>query len=148
MAKLTLSLGSNEGAREQLLERAVKRLATALGPVVYRSPVLETPPWGGIPQPAFLNLVVVVATPVPLRGPGIPAELHRILTITQGIETELGRVRTLRWGARTLDIDLIFADDLRYEDARISLPHPWWAHRSFVTDLLPPPPEWKPPYSR
>ena len=138
MAKLTLSLGSNEGNRNQYLQDAREALAGRLGPVVYASDIAITPPWGPVSQGDFLNQVLVLHIDTPVRGTGIAERLHAILDITQDIERQYGRQRDQRWGPRTLDIDLVFLDDLTYEDERISLPHPWWLHRSFVRDLLPP----------
>ncbi|THH41584.1 2-amino-4-hydroxy-6-hydroxymethyldihydropteridine diphosphokinase [Neolewinella litorea] len=146
MAKLTLSIGSNLGNREEILARARKALTAVLGPIRYASPVLETPPWGKEDQPSFLNQLLVVETAANLSGKGIRDELHRLLSSTQEIENKLGRQRDLHWGPRTIDIDLIFVDDLLYEDERISLPHPWWKQRSFVTDLLPDDHQYAPRY--
>ena len=137
MAKLTLSLGSNLGDRRQLLTRAREELQRQLGPVLYASQIVSNPPWGPVPQGDYLNQVVVLAVDVPLSGPGIANALHRILDVTQSIEHAAGRLRDRRWGPRTLDIDVIFLEDIMYEDARLSIPHPWWYHRSFVRDLLP-----------
>lgn len=148
MAKLTLSIGSNLGNREENLSRARAGLAAGLGDVVYTSPVRETPPWGLADQPSFLNQIVVVETLLPLIGPQIRESLHHILSFTQELEAKLGRERKTRWGPRTIDIDLIFAGDVLYEDDRISLPHPWWHARSFVTDLLPTDPRFAPRYFR
>lgn len=142
MAKLTLSLGSNLGDRTRHLAGAREKLAARLGPLIYLSPIIETPAWGNTAQPAFLNQVTVLKltspTPDELRGDNVRITLHRILDTTQSIEQALGRKRELHWGPRTIDIDLIFLDDLRYEDVRISLPHPWWQQRDFVTTILPP----------
>ncbi|NJB85232.1 2-amino-4-hydroxy-6-hydroxymethyldihydropteridine diphosphokinase [Lewinella marina] len=137
MAKLTLSIGSNLGNRDEHLKNAREALSRRLGLIHYASPVVETAPWGMTDQPAFLNQLLVVETNARLRGTSIRPELHRLLKETQQIEEELGRERDLHWGPRTVDIDLIFADDVIYEDERISLPHPWWRQRAFVTDLLP-----------
>ncbi|MGB3801965.1 MAG: 2-amino-4-hydroxy-6-hydroxymethyldihydropteridine diphosphokinase [Lewinella sp.] len=138
MAKLTLSLGSNEGNREEHLQFAREQLAGRLGSVHYASPIVSTPPWGMTEQSDFLNQVIVlIARPVS-SGQTVAAYLHALLDTTQAIERERGRKRRIHWGPRTLDIDLIFVDDLIYEDERISLPHPWWRQRAFVRDLLPP----------
>ncbi|PPK86356.1 2-amino-4-hydroxy-6-hydroxymethyldihydropteridine diphosphokinase [Neolewinella xylanilytica] len=137
VAKLTLSLGSNLGNRDQYLAQARERLSAALGQVVYASDVITTPPWGLLAQQDFRNQVLVIDLGFPTASGGIREQLHRILEVTQTIECDLERVRHHKWGPRTLDIDIIFVDDLIYEDERISLPHPWWWYRSFVKDLLP-----------
>ena len=138
MAKLTLSLGSNLGDRRRFLADARRELGRQLGPLVYTSTLVRNPPWGPVPQEDFLNQVIVLSVEASLSGPPLPADLHRILDITQAIETRAGRQRDVRWGPRTLDIDLIFLEDIIYEDERLSLPHPWWWQRGFVRDLLPP----------
>ena len=138
MAKLTLSLGSNQGDRHELLSAARTELTNRLGPLSYRSAIIETKAWGNAHQPSFLNQLVLCNLPLRTSSPIEPTYLHELLDITQCIEADLGRVRRQPWGPRTIDIDLIFLDDVRYEDPRLSLPHPWWRQRSFVTDLLPP----------
>ena len=138
MAKLTLSLGSNRGDRHALLATARNELAGRLGPLSFQSAVIETEAWGNTQQAGFLNQLVICRIPHLITERVQPVVLHRLLDITQSIETALGRVRRRPWGPRTMDIDLIFLDDVRYEDHRISLPHPWWRQRAFVTDLLPP----------
>ncbi|CAH1000509.1 Bifunctional folate synthesis protein [Neolewinella maritima] len=137
MAKLTLSLGSNLGDRTAHLAAARTQLAASLGGLIYESAIIETAAWGNTQQPDFLNQLVICDIHSLNESTALTYQLHHILDITQGIEHALGRVRSVHWGARTIDIDLIFLDELRYEDARLSLPHPWWRQRRFVTDLLP-----------
>ena len=142
MAKLTLSIGSNLGDRDDFLRRARNLLGERLGPLVYESEIVETAAWGNTAQAAFLNQVVVVdlalhAGAGPIAGSKVREVLHAILDITQAIERELGRERKEHWGPRTVDVDLIFLDDISWEDERVSLPHPWWRERGFVVDLLP-----------
>lgn len=137
VAKLTLSTGSNLGDRSRTLGEALRRLSGAFGPPDFVSPTVETPAWGNTDQPDFLNQVSVFSLHLRLEGEAIRNELHRILEVTQEIEAGLGRRREVRWAARTIDIDLIFLDDIVYEDERVSLPHPWWRHRPFVFDLIP-----------
>ena len=146
--QLTLALGSNLGDRAVYLLRARSLVEANLGPVTYASEVIETPAWGVTDQPDFLNQVLVVdisewsAAPLPhpaapASAPPIAAMLHRLLDACQAIEKELDRVRKSDWGPRTVDLDLIFVDEVRWEDARLSLPHPWWEERAFVRELLP-----------
>ncbi len=137
MAKLTLSLGSNLGDRAHFLQEARRLLSERLGPLVYESKLLGTPAWGNVDQPSFLNQVVVVCLPNRDPASTMSIYLHGILAVTQQVEAALGRVRKEPWGPRTMDIDLIFLDDLLYEDERLSLPHPWWRERDFVVKLLP-----------
>lgn len=135
MAKLTLSLGSNLGNRRQYLAEARNAIIAEIGPLAFESEIVITPAWGLHDQPDYLNQLLVVLADAPDRD--LPGALHHILDLTQEIEQRLGRERKLHWGPRTIDIDLIFYDDVRYEDERLSLPHPWWRARAFVTDLLP-----------
>ncbi|MBB4078185.1 2-amino-4-hydroxy-6-hydroxymethyldihydropteridine diphosphokinase [Lewinella aquimaris] len=137
MAKLTLSTGSNVGDRQFYLAEARSLLGQRLGEILFASEVRETEAWGYTDQSPFLNQLLILESPVAVSGEAIRHDLHRVLDVTQQIEHELGRTRDLSWGPRTLDIDLIFVDDLRYEDERISLPHPWWRRRPFVRELLP-----------
>ena len=140
MANLLLSLGSNLGSSLDYLERARSQLATQLGPLRYASAVIHTAPWGKTDQADFHNQVIVVSVSgKQLRSASIRKDLHALLDAVQAIEHGLGRRRDVHWGPRTIDIDILALDDLRYEDERLSLPHPWWQARNFVTDLLPPP---------
>ncbi|WP_420460203.1 2-amino-4-hydroxy-6-hydroxymethyldihydropteridine diphosphokinase [Neolewinella sp.] len=138
MAKLTLSLGSNLGARSNALAAAREAIDLRLGTITYRSAIIETKAWGNTHQPEFLNQLITCSLGAFGETAIEPTYLHRVLDTTQSIEAQLGRVRDQPWGPRTIDIDLIFLDDIRYEDHRLSLPHPWWRQRAFVTDLLPP----------
>ncbi len=134
---LTLALGANLGNPASTLAAARRAISEHIGPIIAASTLLQTPAWGVTDQPDFLNQVVVVSIiidlPLPLR-----ARLHHLLDITQAIEQDLGLDRTTKthWGPRVVDIDIIFLDDLRYEDERISLPHPWWQVRDFVGGLI------------
>ena len=132
---VTLALGTNLGDRAGLLAAARVLVEARIGPIVAASSELENPAWGLTDQPDFLNQVIVVhygLTPPPLRP-----QLHRLLDLTQAIELELGRTRKQHWGPRSCDVDIVFVGDLRYEDERLSLPHPWWRERDFVRGLLP-----------
>lgn len=158
---LTLALGTNLGDRHQILADTRRLIGERIGPLVYESATLETKAWGVEDQPDFLNQVIVVdgtafggtvlssgtATSGPPASRGesadagagnvsVRAMLHRLLDLTQAIEAELGRERKNQWGPRTCDIDIVFVDDLRYEDERISLPHPWWEARGFVGGII------------
>jgi 2-amino-4-hydroxy-6-hydroxymethyldihydropteridine diphosphokinase len=122
-----LGLGSNLGDREGTLREAIRHLdSLSATHVLTVSSVIETPPWGYINQPAFLNMAVQITT-------SLTPEV--LLAALQKIETTLGRVRSEKWGPRTLDIDiLVYADEER-NSATLSIPHPWLTNRRFV--LLP-----------
>jgi 2-amino-4-hydroxy-6-hydroxymethyldihydropteridine diphosphokinase len=121
---VVLALGSNLGDRLANLERGVQLLGagTGLDDVVV-SPVYETAPVGGPGQPDYLNAVLMAVTSLPPR-----AVLDRGLAA----ENALHRVRDLRWGPRTLDVDVIVYDDVVSEDPRLTLPHPRAHERAFV----------------
>jgi 2-amino-4-hydroxy-6-hydroxymethyldihydropteridine diphosphokinase len=123
VTRVVLALGSNLDDRLALLQSAVDRLATTPGVSVRAvSSVYETDPVGP-EQPDYLNAVVVVDTSLS------PAEL---LAVTQGIETALGRVRAERWGARTIDVDVIDYAGVVSDDPALTLPHPRALERAFV----------------
>ena len=123
-----LNLGANLGDAADTLDQAVAALDRHPDiTVTARSSLFRTAPWGGVEQDDFLNLGVLVSTTLPA------AEL---LSVAQGIEVACGRTRELRWGPRTLDIDLIrFGDEeaeLRSQTLRLTLPHPRAHERAFV----------------
>lgn len=127
-SRVVIAMGSNLGDSFQTLHDAAVQLL-ALIDVSAVSPVVETDPVGGPEQAAYLNAVVVGTTHVP------PAALLRYL---HDIEREHGRTREVRWGARTLDLDLIqygdpvFDTDTRLDGPAITLPHPRAHERAFV----------------
>lgn len=139
-----VALGSNLGDRNETLSRALSLLTEAPGiTAVIPSPIYETPPVGVTNQPPFLNMVAGVETTLS------PEELMALLLET---EQEMGRTRTVRWGPRIIDLDLLFFEQEKRQTATLTLPHPRWAERTFVTiplkDLLAHPafnrPVWKP----
>jgi 2-amino-4-hydroxy-6-hydroxymethyldihydropteridine diphosphokinase len=123
--RVALALGANLGEREATLLAAVAEIAAADGvEVVAISPVYETDPVGGpTDQPAYLNAVIVADTV--LDPPGVLALAHRV-------EDAHGRVRVERWGARTLDVDVLAVDALTSDDPVLTLPHPRAHERAFV----------------
>jgi 2-amino-4-hydroxy-6-hydroxymethyldihydropteridine diphosphokinase len=125
--QLVLALGSNLGDRLATLQAGIDDLADvpdiALRAV---SAVFETSPVGGPDQPDYLNAVLLAGSTLPCR---------EILRCTQAAEQAQGRVRTLRWGPRTLDIDIIACGDEISDDPELTLPHPRAHERAFV--LLP-----------
>lgn len=124
MSTAYLGLGGNVGDRLRSLTDAVWSLNTEPGLCVEKaSSVYETKPVGVIDQPDFLNLVVQVRTELSARD---------LLARCLQIETTLGRVRTLRWGPRTIDIDLLWYDGQTVDEPDLVLPHPRMASRAFV----------------
>ncbi|ABI78286.1 2-amino-4-hydroxy-6-hydroxymethyldihydropteridine pyrophosphokinase [Hyphomonas neptunium ATCC 15444] len=124
MAEAALGLGSNLGDREAHLSGAVRALEAWGGVrVTAISSLWETPPWGIEGQPHFLNACVLIETSL------TPIE---VLDACLAIERDHGRERSLRWGPRTLDMDVLYYDDVEMADERLILPHPRMLLRSFV----------------
>jgi 2-amino-4-hydroxy-6-hydroxymethyldihydropteridine diphosphokinase len=122
--RAVLALGSNLGHRFDTLQAAVDVIVDTPGvEVVAASPVYETKPVGGPPQPDYLNAVLVLRTALP------PTLL---LERAHAVEQALHRVREERWAARTVDVDVIVYDDLRSDDPNLTLPHPRAHLRAFV----------------
>jgi 2-amino-4-hydroxy-6-hydroxymethyldihydropteridine diphosphokinase len=119
-----LGLGSNLGDRLANLQLAVDAVARVPGVVLRAvSRVYETAPVGGPPQDAYLNAVVLIDTNL------IEEELlHRC----QQIEELAERVRTERWGPRTLDVDILLVENTRCEGPELTIPHPRMWERGFV----------------
>lgn len=123
-----LSLGANLGARAQALREALRRLAQLPGTRLSRaSSFYETAPWGKTDQPPFLNGAACLSTRLAPEA---------LLAACQEIERALGRVRHEHWGARTLDIDLVYGvrggQVVRAATPRLTLPHPYLLERAFV----------------
>ncbi|MFF5208454.1 2-amino-4-hydroxy-6-hydroxymethyldihydropteridine diphosphokinase [Streptosporangium sp. NPDC000396] len=122
--KVVLALGSNLGDRFDTLQGAVDSLFDAPGlEFVAVSPVYETDPVGGPDQGPYLNAVVIAQTSL---------EPQTLLERAQSVENAFGRVRVERWGARTLDVDLITVGDVVSDDPELTLPHPRAHERAFV----------------
>ena len=122
-----LGIGSNLGDRLTNLQGAVDALQAEPGlRVTGSSRVWETVPVGGPPQPDYLNAVLRIETDLSARD---------LLEVAHRVESRLGRVRTERWGARTIDVDILLFDDERIEEPDLVVPHPRMAQRAFV--LLP-----------
>ena len=119
-----IALGSNLGDRAAYLRFGLERLSN----VVAQSQVFETDPVGGPEnQGPYLNMAAVVDTDLDPF-----ALLRRLLQI----EAEAQRVRKVRWGPRTLDLDLLFYDDYAIESEELTVPHPRFAERRFVLEPL------------
>jgi 2-amino-4-hydroxy-6-hydroxymethyldihydropteridine diphosphokinase len=129
VSRAVLSLGANLGDRAGAIRAAITALKD--DGLVARSTLYETPPWGPVEQPPYLNAVVVV------RG---PRDAAGWLARAHELEQAAGRTREVRWGPRTLDVDVVAVteDDgtpVVSDDPRLTLPHPRAHERAFV--LLP-----------
>lgn len=121
MTGAVLSIGSNLGDRLGHLRSAVRGLA---GVLVAASPVYETAPWGVTDQPDFLNAVLLVRAE--------DSDAWGWLARAQALENAAGRVRTLRWGPRTLDVDVVAVDGVRLNTPELTVPHPGAHERATV----------------
>ena len=119
MVRAFLGLGSNIGDRRTILREAVG----AIPDLVAVSPVYETDPVGGPEQDPYYNIVVELDT---ARSPG------QLLELCRDLEQAAGRVRRIRWGPRTLDVDVLLAGDERVDTVDLTVPHPRMATRNFV----------------
>ncbi|MCX2740211.1 2-amino-4-hydroxy-6-hydroxymethyldihydropteridine diphosphokinase [Pontibacter anaerobius] len=126
MPKVYLLLGGNLGDRTLYLQQARESINQQVGTLTHSSKVYETAAWGKTEQPNFLNQVLEVQTELPPE---------QVLQSINQIEQELGRVRHEHWGARVIDIDILFYDDLVQQTQRLIIPHPQLHLRRFT--LLP-----------
>jgi len=122
--KVVIALGSNLGDRKETLDSAVDALNQIIS-VTKVSSYIETDPIGGPEQPDYLNAVLIGESDL---------EPTDLLMKMQAIELAAGRERLERWGARTLDLDLIVAGDLVMDTELLTLPHPRAHERRFVLD--------------
>ena len=119
-----LLLGSNLGERDRLIEEAIVSIINQIGPLHAISSFYETAAWGKEDQPRFLNLALAVQTTLS------PLE---VLESALAIEKELGRIRLEKWGARLIDIDLIFYNNEIIDiPGKLQVPHPEMHKRKFV----------------
>ena len=116
-----VSLGANLGDRTARLRRGLEVLSQHVA-VTAVSPVYETAPVGGVEQPAYLNVVALLDSCDP----------EAVFTAAQAAEQSQGRLRSMRWGPRTLDVDVIAVGAVVSPDPRLTLPHPRAHQRAFV----------------
>ncbi|MEJ8802103.1 2-amino-4-hydroxy-6-hydroxymethyldihydropteridine diphosphokinase [Pontibacter sp. H249] len=132
MPKVYLLLGGNLGNRTLYLQQARESINHRVGIIAQSSKVYETAAWGKTDQPTFLNQVLEVET---ILSP------EEALQSINAIEQELGRVRLEHWGARVIDIDILFYDDLVQQTQRLTIPHPQLHLRRFtlmpLTEIAP-----------
>lgn len=122
-----LGLGSNLGDRVSCIMSAVASLQEKGALVLKRSAIIETDPVGGPPQDKFLNAVVKIETKL---SPG------ELLSTCQVIERQLGRVRNVLNGPRTIDLDILLYDCLTIDTPQLKIPHPRMLERTFVLEPL------------
>lgn len=132
MEKLVLIIGGNLGNRLLLIEKTVDLLIQVFGLPNKASSVYESSPWGGNSSGNFLNQVLVFYTDL---------NPEKVLSHIQEIEKSLGRQRDLKWGNRTMDIDILYYGEKVISSEYLQIPHPFIADRKFVleplTEILP-----------
>ncbi len=111
------------GNRKQFLRKAIQQIISQCGKSVKESSIYQTAAWGNTNQPAFLNKVIIIET---------THSADELMKSLLEIETGLGRVRTEKYGPRTIDLDILFFDELIYHSATVTLPHPALQDRRFV----------------
>ncbi len=105
------------------MRRAIDLLVEQVGPVVRASGLYQTGAWGVVNQPAFLNQVLLLDTAL---------EPEAVLDETQRIENQLGRIRQEHWGARSIDIDILYYAHQIIQTSRLTVPHPYLHLRRFT----------------
>lgn len=127
MATAYIGLGSNLGDRACYIRSAVAALQEKDVSVLKQSTIIETDPVGGPPQDKFLNAVVKISTELS------PLELF---SLCQSIEKQLGRIREVVNGPRTIDLDILLYDRLTIDTPQLQIPHPRMFERAFVLEPL------------
>lgn len=127
---MVLGLGSNLGDRSETIGRAVKALAAAPGVrILGTAPLYESPPFGGPAQGDYLNSAALIAASLSPR---------EVLELALGIERTLGRIRPdpVRWGPRTIDVDVLWIEGVVIDEPGLVVPHPGLAERPFAVRPL------------
>lgn len=122
MSKVYLGLGSNLGDQRANIEEAVTLLSEGLK-VTKRSSFYESEPVDYIDQPWFLNIVLEGETEL---------DPEALLRFTQGIEHKMKRVKTIRFGPRTIDVDILVYEEVTRDTKTLTIPHPRMKERAFV----------------
>ena len=123
MSRSYIGIGSNLGNRHENCVHAIELLEERGVTVQKRSALYETEPWGVTDQPRFINMVVQIETTL---------EPEELLKLLKGIEQEIGRQDSFRWGPRLIDLDILFFNDLVLEEENLKIPHPFLHEREFV----------------
>lgn len=124
MARAVLSLGSNIGEKSDQLRLAVQALEASPDiRILKRSSFYTTAPVGYLDQDDFVNAVILVETSL---------SPYELLSECQRVEQALKRERVIRWGPRTIDIDILCFEDIQNDDPILTIPHPRMTERAFV----------------
>ncbi len=122
-----IAIGSNVGNRRYHCLKAVELLEQSGQAVSKISSLYETEPWGVKNQPPFINMAVEIETEFPPK---------KLLGLLKKIEKKMGRKKTVRWGPRVIDLDILFYDDLTLNNDDLVIPHPLMHTRVFVLEPL------------
>lgn len=118
-----IGMGSNIGERHLYIEKAMDLIEDRVGKILKKSSIIETKPYGYLEQNDFLNLVVKIDTKLNYR---------ELLNELLSIEIELDRIRTITWGPRTIDLDIIYYEDKIINEDDLQIPHIDLYNREFV----------------
>jgi len=127
MTDVYLLLGTNEGNRSENLLKALALIELDCGRIVKRSSLYQTEAWGIKAQDSFLNQAVVIKTSL------APMSL---LTQLKAIEKGIGRIDTIKWGPRVIDIDILFYENEIIDLPELKVPHPYISERRFTLEPL------------
>jgi 2-amino-4-hydroxy-6-hydroxymethyldihydropteridine diphosphokinase len=127
MAVAYIGIGSNLGNREENCKMAIHLLEKNGLAVKKQSSFFETQPWGVKDQPMFINMAIETETAL------LPYNLLRVL---KGIEKDMGRKKTRRWGPRVIDLDILMYDDLILKHDDLVIPHQHLHVREFALGPL------------
>ena len=136
MTLAALAFGGNLGDVRAAFARTLERLSAAEAvEVTVKSSLYRTPPWGPVAQPPYLNMAVLVQTRL---------SAHGLLDLALALEKLEGRVRSERFGPRTLDIDILLFGNENISDERLTIPHPRLLERAFaLVPLAEIAPDWR-----
>jgi 2-amino-4-hydroxy-6-hydroxymethyldihydropteridine diphosphokinase len=119
-----IGIGSNLGDKFHFYEKAISEiLKTDCHKLLTKSSLFKTQPIGYTIQDWFINGVIKIETDL---------EAHELLRTLKTIESQLGRSKTIRWGPRTIDLDILFFDDVEIHTEELQIPHPLIQDRQFV----------------
>ncbi|MCE9674848.1 2-amino-4-hydroxy-6-hydroxymethyldihydropteridine diphosphokinase [Paraclostridium bifermentans] len=124
MSKSYLGLGTNIGDRIRYINEALKILNSNPNiNITKKSKLYETKAWGYKDQADFLNMCIEIETSL---------NPYELLNVCQGVEKDLNRERKIRWGPRTIDVDILFFNDIILQEENLEIPHPRIKERAFV----------------
>lgn len=118
-----LHLGSNQGNRKITLQKTLQKIEEQVGQIEAESSIYETEPWGLKNQENFLNMAITVKSS---KSP------DQVFEITKAIEASFGGVKTVKWGPRVIDIDILYCDQQIIKTETLTIPHPQLYERNFV----------------